>query len=256
MSSIEPAVEGDIEGADLEVSGTVERSDVEVGALPEEPDARADTEADAEAEAPPDVGMDRGADAETDAPPDAEADPTADAEADPTADAEADPTVTEAAQGHEAAQGDEEPLGFHLPPAMSLMDFVDVVLTLPSTHPVVVLQETEVPYRELRIPIGGPEGIAIGYAARHMATPRPLTHELVVQLLEQFNLTLELVKITDVQGSMFTAEITVSGANGSKTLDCRPSDAIALALRHKLRVPILADPDVLDRAGGAAGGSN
>ncbi|MGH9172072.1 MAG: bifunctional nuclease family protein [Acidimicrobiales bacterium] len=169
-----------------------------------------------------------------------------------------EPTVDEPTEPEvdDSAPVDEEQLDIEPPPAMALMEFVDVVLTLPSTHPVVVLQEQEVPYRELRIPIGGPEGIAIGYAARQMATPRPLTHELMVRMLEQFNLTLDMVKITDVQGGMYTAEITISGPGGVKTLDCRPSDAVALALRHPLRVPILADPDVLDRAGGAAGGAN
>jgi bifunctional DNase/RNase len=161
--------------------------------------------------------------------------------------------LTEEAVPVEAA---EEPLGLELPPVMSLMDFVDVALTLPSTHPVVVLQEKDMPYRELRIPVGGPEGIAIGYAARQIDTPRPLTHELMVKVLEQFNLTLEMVRITDVKGTIFMAELVVSGATGTRTIDCRPSDAIALALRHKLFVPILADPGVLDRAAGPAGGAN
>jgi bifunctional DNase/RNase len=151
---------------------------------------------------------------------------------------------------------DEEPLGFVLPPAMSQMLFVDVVMVLPSTHPVVVLQEADFPYRELRIPIGGPEGIAIGYASRQLPTPRPLTHELMSQLLESFGLTLDVVSITGLQGGMFTAEITVSGPTGQRVLDCRPSDGIALALRQPIRVPIMADPDVLDRAASAAAGQN
>jgi bifunctional DNase/RNase len=57
-------------------------------------------------------------------------------------------------------------------------------------------------------------------------------------------------------GGVFTAEIVVSGPTGSSTLDCRPSDAIALALRQRLPVPIMADPDVLDRAASGAAGSN
>ncbi len=142
------------------------------------------------------------------------------------------------------------------PLAMSQMLFVDIVLVLPSTHPVVVLQEAEFPYRELRIPIGGPEGIAIGYASRRLATPRPLTHELMARLLESFALTLEVVRITGFQGGVFTAEMTVSGPQGQRTLDCRPSDGIALALRQEMRVPIVADPDVLDRAAAAAAGQN
>lgn len=146
--------------------------------------------------------------------------------------------------------------GFEVPPALSRMLFVDVVLVLPATHPVVVLQEAEVPYRELRIPIGGPEGIAIGYAARRIATPRPLTHALLTTLLESFDLSLDVVRITSVRGGNFTAEIHVSGPTGTRTIDCRPSDAIALALLQQMVVPIMVAPDVLDTAGTGAAGSN
>jgi len=168
------------------------------------------------------------------------------------------PAREDGAPGEPALEETEtdEPLGFNLPPPMSQMLFVDVVLVLPSTHPVVVLQEADFPYRELRIPIGGPEGIAIGYASRRVPTPRPLTHELMTQLMENFGLTLDVVRITGLQSGMFTAEITVSGPGGQRVLDCRPSDAIALALRQQMRVPIMADPDVLDRAAGAAAGQN
>ncbi len=154
------------------------------------------------------------------------------------------------------AEDADDAVGFELPPAMSQMHFVDVVMVLPSTHPVVVLQEADFPYRELRIPVGGPEGIAIGYAGRQLPTPRPLTHELMTRLLESFGLTLDVVRITGMRGGMFTAEMTLSGPTGQRVLDCRPSDGIALALRQPIPVPIMADPDVLDRAGGAAAGQN
>jgi hypothetical protein len=142
------------------------------------------------------------------------------------------------------------------PPTMSQLIFVDVLIVLPSSNPVIVLQETEAPYRELRIPIGGAEGIAIGYAARRIATPRPLTHELMSILLRDFDLTLEVVRITGSSGGSFTAEIVVSGPSGGRTIDCRPSDAIALALRQRLPVPIMASPEVLDQAGAGPAGSN
>lgn len=153
----------------------------------------------------------------------------------------------------------EEPAGYDpvgAPPEMSQMLFVDVVLLLPATHPVVVLQEADAPFRELRIPVGGAEGIAIGYAARQVATPRPLTHELVARMLEEFQMTLDVVRITDVQGSSFTAEMVVSGPTGSRVIDCRPSDAIALALRQRLPAPIMASPMVLALAGTDPLGAN
>jgi bifunctional DNase/RNase len=139
---------------------------------------------------------------------------------------------------------------------MSQMVFVDVVLLLPATHPVVVLQEADAPFRELRIPVGGAEGIAISYAARGLATPRPLTHELFAHVLEEFGMTLDVVRITEVRGSAFTAEMVISGRSGMRVIDCRPSDAIALALRHTLPVPIMADPTVLAVAGTDPMGAN
>ena len=145
---------------------------------------------------------------------------------------------------------------FATPPEMSQMLFVDVVLLLPATHPVVVLQEADPPFRELRIPVGGAEGIAIGYAARRVSTPRPLTHELFTHVLEEFGMTLDVVRITAVRGAAFTAEIVISGPLGARIIDCRPSDAIALALRQRLPVPIMASPIVLTRAGTDPTGAN
>ncbi|MGO9408166.1 MAG: bifunctional nuclease family protein [Acidimicrobiales bacterium] len=142
------------------------------------------------------------------------------------------------------------------PREMSQMVFVDVVLLLPATHPVVVLQEADAPFRELRIPVGGAEGIAISYAARGLATPRPLTHELFTRVLEEFGMTLDVVRITEVRGTAFTAEMVISGRLGTRLIDCRPSDAIALALRHRLPVPIMVEPTVLEVAGTDPMGAN
>lgn len=145
----------------------------------------------------------------------------------------------------------------HLAPEpMCQLLFVDVSLVLPSTHPVLILQETESPYRELRIPVGGAEGVAIGYAARQVETPRPLTHEMISRLLDAFDLTLDCVRITSVKGANYVAELVVSGRSGVQTIDCRPSDAVALALRRKLPVPIMASPEVLEAVGGPSPGAN
>jgi len=149
-----------------------------------------------------------------------------------------------------------EPDPMLAPLEMMPMLFVEVVLMLPATHPVVVLQEADAPFRELRIPVGGAEGIAIAYAARGIATPRPLTHELFAKVLEEFTMTIDVVRITDVTGSAFSAEMVVSGPLGSRQIDCRPSDAIALALRARLPVPIVASPIVLAIAGTDPIGAN
>lgn len=153
--------------------------------------------------------------------------------------------------------GTDEPDDFsEHPEPMRQMVFVDVSLVLPATHPVVVLQEAEAPYRELRIPVGGAEGLAIAYAARKVATPRPLTHEMVSQLLDTCDITLDSIRLTSMNGSNFHAELVLSGRGGVRTLDCRPSDAIALALRRALPVPIMAAVHVLELAGEVSPSAN
>ncbi len=178
----------------------------------------------------------------------------------PAEEAEGPPAVAEAPPDEILWGRPEEPAagepGFEPPEAMCQMLFVDVALVLPSTYPVVVLQEADPPYRELRIPVGGAEGVAIGYAARQVDTPRPLTHEMVSRLLDAFELSLDSVRITGLEGANFVAELVITGRYGVRTIDCRPSDGIALALRRPIAVPIMAAPEVLDRAGGGAASGN
>ncbi len=140
------------------------------------------------------------------------------------------------------------------PEAFRPLRFVDVAVPLPSTNPVVVLQEVDPPGRLLRIPIGLPEGVAIAYAARELVTPRPLTHELMTNVLEAFGLVLEVVRITEVHGAAYVGEVVVSGPGTTRTFSCRPSDGIALALRQRLFVPVVAAVRVLDVAGAPPAG--
>lgn len=142
-----------------------------------------------------------------------------------------------------AGTGEDELLGF------VQVDFVEVRVELPSTNPVVVLEEVDPPKRRLTIPVGQAEGVAIAYAARRIPTPRPLTHELFVSALEAFGLSLEHVRVTEVHKTSFSAELVLSGPWGTRTLACRPSDGIALALRQQLGAPIVVAPEVLDEAG-------
>jgi bifunctional DNase/RNase len=186
---------------------------------------------------------------------DTETETETETEIDTEADAEED--AAEAGEEDAAEDGDEpDEAESPRPEPMSQMLFVDVALVLPSTHPVIILQEADMPYRELRIPIGGAEGVAIGYAARQVATPRPLTHELISRLLDAFDLSLDAVHITSVEGANFVAELLVSGPKGVRSIDCRPSDAIALALRRSISVPIMAAPHVLELAGGGSPSGN
>jgi hypothetical protein len=127
--------------------------------------------------------------------------------------------------------------------------FMGVVLELPNIHPSVVLQEIDAPMRELRVTIAQPEGVAIAYAWRGIATPRPLTHDLLTTILQRFDLQVDSARIIGVDGPVFHAELALSGPNGSHTVACRPSDALALALRQPLPVPIMVAEEVLVTAG-------
>ncbi|MDA8296085.1 MAG: bifunctional nuclease family protein [Actinomycetota bacterium] len=164
-------------------------------------------------------------------------------------------TAERDAAGEFAAEGLEEPFADNAweaepnPVPYVLLRYVDVVMVLPSQNPVLILEEAALPGRELRIPIGLAEGVAISYAARKLQTPKPLTHELVIDLLESFALTIDAVRITEVEGASYRAELVCSGPPGRCTLACRPSDAVALALRQRLVAPILAAPEVLEIAG-------
>ncbi|TMM18454.1 MAG: bifunctional nuclease family protein [Actinobacteria bacterium] len=135
------------------------------------------------------------------------------------------------------------------PAPMRQTAFMEVVLELPSTHPAVVLHEIDPPRRELRITIAQPEGVAIAYAWRGITMPRPLTHDLLTTILQRFGLQVDAVRITGVEGPVFHAELALSGPSGSHTVECRPSDAIALALRQPLAVPIMVAEEVLAIAG-------
>lgn len=114
-----------------------------------------------------------------------------------------------------------------------------VRMDLPSQYPEVTLQEAEAPWRELRLPVGLAEGTAIAYGWRGIETPRPLTHQLVVDLLDRHNVRIETVRITARRGGTYLAELDTSGPRGRQVVPCRPSDAIALVLRAALPIPIM-----------------
>ncbi len=175
------------------------------------------------------------------------------------ADADARAAQVEASEPAGVQAGTEDPLvdgpdsfALEVVPAgepASPLEFVDVVLALPSSSPVVILREVDWPERELHIPVGMAEGVAIGYAARHIQTPKPLTHALFVDALVAFGLAVEVVRITDVAGRAYFAEVVFSGPGGTRVLACRPSDGICLALRSLLPVPITATARVLEAVG-------
>ena len=107
------------------------------------------------------------------------------------------------------------------------LSVVGVRVELPSQQPIVLLKEVDGD-RYLPIWIGAVEATAIAFAQQGVVTARPMTHDLLRDLLEAFEKPLQTVTITDLREGVFYAEL---GFEGGVTVSARPSDAIALAVR-------------------------
>jgi uncharacterized protein len=123
------------------------------------------------------------------------------------------------------------------------LDVVGVRVELPNNQPIVLLREVDGD-RYLPIWIGPGEATAIAFAQQGLAPARPLTHDLLKNVLEAIGQELTAVRITDLRDGVFYAELVF--ASGVE-VSARPSDAIALALR--VGTPIYSSDGVLDDAG-------
>lgn len=117
---------------------------------------------------------------------------------------------------------------------------------LGAAAPVVLLRELDEPHRVLPIVIGAPEALSIA-AGLEGGAPRPLTHDLLVEILRRTDTRLRVIELTEVRDGTFHAELELEGAGGVHRLPSRPSDAIAVAVR--LGVPVHASEEVLAEAG-------
>ena len=126
---------------------------------------------------------------------------------------------------------------------MSEMRVVGVRVELPANQPILLLRETSGD-RYLPIWIGSVEATAIALEQQGVKPSRPLTHDLLKDVITAMSRRVEQVRITDLQGGTFFAELIFDG--GIK-VSARPSDSVALALR--MGVPIHAEERVLAEAG-------
>jgi bifunctional DNase/RNase len=123
------------------------------------------------------------------------------------------------------------------------LDVVGVRVEMPNNQPLVLLREVE-GTRYLPIWIGAVEATAIAFAQQGVVPPRPLTHDLMRDLVSSFGEELSEVRITDVKDGVFFARLVF--ASGVE-VDARPSDSIALALRTGSK--IVCTTDVLGESG-------
>lgn len=126
---------------------------------------------------------------------------------------------------------------------MRMMTVVGVRVELPSNQPVVLLKESE-GHRYLPIWIGTVEAAAIAYRQQEVQLSRPLTHDLLRDVLEALEVSLTSVEITELRETVYYAELVL---DGQTRVSSRSSDAIALALRAE--APIWCAESVLDEAG-------
>ncbi|MBZ2172512.1 bifunctional nuclease family protein [Nitratidesulfovibrio sp. SRB-5] len=125
------------------------------------------------------------------------------------------------------------------------MKVVGLSLDDATKAPILVLRR-EAGEELLPIWIGAMEAMAISIALNSVDVPRPLTHDLLLNTLRSLGAQLVAVDVVDLRDGTYFAELDIL-LNGSRTrVDCRPSDAIALALRAD--VPIFVSEDVLRRA--------
>ena len=123
-----------------------------------------------------------------------------------------------------------------------------VRVDLQSNTPVLLLQETEGEGRTLPIFIGSPEATAIAYALQGVTMPRPLTHDLMRDMLGALDVTVERVIITELRASTYYAELHLLRANNERTIvSSRPSDAVAVAVRTES--PIFVSDELMEAEG-------
>jgi len=123
------------------------------------------------------------------------------------------------------------------------LDVVGVRVEMPSNQPIVLLKEIG-GVRYLPIWVGAVEATSIAFAQQGVQPPRPLTHDLIKDLLAALNIGIDSVNLTELRDGVFYSMINLGGG---VSVSARPSDAIALALRTG--APILGSEELLAAAG-------
>ena len=116
----------------------------------------------------------------------------------------------------------------------------------PASNTPIILLKTEDGDQTLPIWIGLLEATSIASALQEIKFDRPMTHDLFKNLTQLLNVQVNRIDICDLRENTFYAEIHFASEDRSFTMDARPSDAIALALRF--RAPIFVDDRVIEKS--------
>jgi bifunctional DNase/RNase len=131
---------------------------------------------------------------------------------------------------------------------MKLCRLSQIVIDEDEKRQVIFLAEID-GSRRLPIAIGTAEAQAIARAVANQGFPRPLTHDLLLSVLDAGGLALAEVRITDVREGTFFAELHLARPDGNRVvIDCRPSDALALLARRPLTVLLVAETVLAEHA--------
>ena len=125
------------------------------------------------------------------------------------------------------------------------MELTGVRVELPTNQPIALLREKQ-GERYLPIWIGPAEAASIAMALQGVATPRPMTHDLMKAILDDLTVRLVQIVVTELRESTFYSVITLERGGEELEVSARPSDAMALAVR--MAVPIFAAEEVLEEA--------
>jgi bifunctional DNase/RNase len=126
-----------------------------------------------------------------------------------------------------------------------LLHVKDIGLSPDGSSPVVMLTDED-EQRMLPIWVGPAEAQSIMMALRGFKTPRPLTHDLANSIISELGGKLERLTITEMRENTFHGRLTIDVNGQTKSVDCRPSDGIAMALRAK--APIVAAAGVMKQS--------
>ena len=114
-----------------------------------------------------------------------------------------------------------------------------------TSMPIVILRDKE-GQRVLPIWVGGFEANAIAVQLENIPTPRPMTHDLLKNVIHDLKADIQKIVVSDLRENTFYALIYLKVNGEAVAVDARPSDAIALALRS--RAPIFVEDKVIDHA--------